>query len=241
VILGAFAAALGQIGDRAFRRVLWRGIGLTLALLAALTWLGVRLIGWLVPDTVTLPWLGPVAGIDAALGWVALPVLLAASVVLMVPVASAFSGLFLDDVAAAVERRHYPGLPPPAPLPLASQVVDAVNFLGVVIAANALALILYLPAGPLAPLLFWAVNGYLLGREYFTLAAMRHLGRAGARDLRRRHGGTIWLAGALMAAPLSLPVVNLLVPVLGAATFTHLFHQLRRADPSPPAGRNPAR
>ena len=35
-----------------------------------------------------------------------------------------------------------------------------------------------------------------------------------------------WLAGTLMAAPLSIPLVNLLVPVLGVATFTHLFHRL---------------
>ncbi len=106
------------------------------------------------------------------------------------------------------------------------------NFFGVILVANILALILYLFAGPFIPLVFWAVNGYLLGREYFTLAAMRHLGRDGARALRKRNAGTLWLAGALMAAPLSIPVVNLLVPVLGAATFTHLFHRLQGQAPS---------
>jgi uncharacterized protein involved in cysteine biosynthesis len=49
---------------------------------------------------------------------------------------------------------------------------------------------------------------------------------AEARQLRRRHGWQIWLAGALMAIPLTIPVVNLVVPILGAATFTHLFHRL---------------
>jgi len=29
-----------------------------------------------------------------------------------------------------------------------------------------------------------------------------------------------------MVVPLTIPLVNLLVPVLGAATFTHLFHAL---------------
>jgi uncharacterized protein involved in cysteine biosynthesis len=51
--------------------------------------------------------------------------------------------------------------------------------------------------------------------------------------LRRRHAGEIWLAGTLMAAPLSVPLVNLLIPVLGIATFTHLFHRLQARDPSP--------
>jgi uncharacterized protein involved in cysteine biosynthesis len=98
---------------------------------------------------------------------------------------------------------------------------------------NLLALAVYLFAGPLAPVVFWVVNGYLLGREYFTMVAMRRVGRAGARALRRRHAGEIWLAGTLMAAPLSVPLVNLLIPVLGAATFTHLFHRLQARVPSP--------
>ena len=78
-------------------------------------------------------------------------------------------------------------------------------------------------------MLFWGLNGFLLGREYFTLVAMRRLGPAGAKALRSRHAGRVWLAGTLMAIPLSIPLVNLLVPVLGAASFTHLFHRLNRS------------
>ena len=70
------------------------------------------------------------------------------------------------------------------------------------------------------------MNGFLLGREYFQVAAMRREGRSGAAALRRRHAGTIWLAGVLMALPLSIPLLNLFVPILGAATFTHLYHRL---------------
>jgi uncharacterized protein involved in cysteine biosynthesis len=232
MILDAFLKAVGQLGDRRFRRVLWLGLGLTLGLFGLMFWLGSQLVVWLVPDTLTLPWVGPVGGVDTVLGWAALPVMLAASVFLMVPVASAFCGLFLDNIAQAVEDRHYPALPQASPVPLGTQVIDSVNFFGVIVAANAVALVLYVFSGPLAPIVFWAVNGYLLGREYFTLAAMRHVGRDGARALRRRHRGTIWLAGTLMAAPLSVPIVNLLIPVLGAATFTHLFHRLQGQAPS---------
>ncbi len=91
---------------------------------------------------------------------------------------------------------------------------------------NLVALVLYFFVGPFGPLLFWAVNGYLLGREYFETVATRRIGRQGAVALRRANAGTVWLAGALMAAPLSLPLVNLFVPVLGVATFTHIFHRL---------------
>ena len=105
-------------------------------------------------------------------------------------------------------------------------MIDSFNFFALLVAVNILALILYAVAGPFIPLLFWGLNGLLLGREYFTLVAQRRLGRAGAKALRRRHGAQIWLAGTLMAAPLSIPLVNLFIPVLGAATFTHMFQRL---------------
>ena len=232
-MLGDFFRALGQLGDRRFRSVLWRGIGLTLALLVAVYVLVLNAIRVFVPDQVTLPWIGPVGGIDAVLSWGSIPVILLASVFLMVPVASAFTGFFLEDVAEAVEDRHYPALPALTPVPFLTTVLDSMVFFGVLVLANLLALTIYPFAGPLAPVVFWAVNGYLLGREYVTMVAMRRVGRAGARMLRRRHAGEIWLAGTLMAAPLSVPLVNLLIPVLGIATFTHLFHRLQARGPSP--------
>ena len=117
---------------------------------------------------------------------------------------------------------------PVPPLRFVDTFVDSLNFLGLLIAVNLLALLLYAFAGPLIPVVFWALNGWLLGREYFTLVAMRRIGRPGAKALRAQHRGKIWLAGTLMAAPLSVPLVNLVIPVLGVATFTHIFHRLNR-------------
>ena len=148
------------------------------------------------------------------------------SVFLMVPVASAITSMFLDDVAEAVERTHYPALPPAVGASIGDSIRDTINFLGVLIAANLFALALYVFFAPFAPFIFWALNGFLLGREYYTMAAMRRVGRARARQLRRRHMTTIWAAGVLMAVPLSIPLLTLLIPILGAATFTHLFHVL---------------
>ncbi|WP_370501677.1 EI24 domain-containing protein [Rhodovulum sulfidophilum] len=232
-MLSAFLKTLGQIGDRAFRRVLLLGIGLSVLLLAAIYAVIFFLIGWLVPDTLTLPWIGEIHWVDNILSGASFLLMIVMSVFLMVPVASAFTGIFLDDVAEAVEARHYPDLPPATPIPLLDQIRDSIGFLGVVLGVNLVALVLYFFVGPVAPLLFWAVNGFLLGREYFQMAAMRRLGRQGARDLRRRHGATIFLAGLLMAVPLSLPLVNLVIPILGAAVFTHLVNRLIEARRAP--------
>lgn len=229
MIISAFLSALGQMGDPRFRNVLLRGVGLTILLLfgfsAALVW-GT---GWLVGDSVTLPWIGEIFWIDNVLSWAMIPLMAVLSVVLMVPVASAVTSLFLEEVAQAVEDRHYPSLGQAAPIPMAEAMRDTLGFLGTLVVANLVALVLYLLFAPLAPFIFWGLNGFLLGREYFTLAAMRRVGRAEAKVLRRRHLPTVWAAGVLMAVPLTIPVVNLLVPVLGAATFTHVFHRLSGA------------
>ncbi|WGW05123.1 EI24 domain-containing protein [Tropicibacter oceani] len=226
MILGDFLKALGQLGDRRFRGVLLKGIGLALALLFGFYALFVWGVGWFVGDSVTLPWIGQVTWIDNVISWAAVPLMLVLSVFLMVPVASAFTSMFLEEVADAVEARHYPALPPVQPVPFGDALRDTFGFLGILIAANLVALVLYLFVSPLAPFIFWALNGFLLGREYFTLAAMRRVGRDNARKMWRRHLPVIWTAGVLMALPLTVPLVNLLIPVLGAATFTHLFHRL---------------
>jgi uncharacterized protein involved in cysteine biosynthesis len=228
MIWSAFGRALGQLGDPRFLRVLALGILLSIALLIAVYLGFVWLLARFGPETVTLPWIGPVEGIDTLLGIGGAIVMIVASIFLMVPVASAFSSIFLDSVADAVEARHYPGLPPADALPLADTLISSFNFFFLLVFLNICGLVVFIWTGPLAPFLFWAMNGYLLGREYFTLAAERRIGRSAATTLRRQHGGTIWLAGVLMAAPLSIPILNLVIPVLAAATFTHLFHAVAR-------------
>ncbi len=225
MIMDAFIKALGQIGDPRFRRVLLIGVGITLALLAGATW-AVQL---LLPDSVSLPWYGEIGWLSSLLSGFVLIAMIGFSMFLMVPVASLFTGLFLETVAHAVEAKHYPDLPPANKVGFADTLVDSVKFFGVLIVVNLLALIIYLLSTILAPVIFWIVNGVLLGREYFQLVAMRRLGRKGANALRAKHRPVIWLAGFLMAVPLSIPILNLFIPVLGVAVFTHIFHKLNKS------------
>ena len=226
MIFQSFFKALAQLSDPRFRRVLWLGIGLTLALLigsyAGLLWL----IEWLTGESTELPLVGEVTWVGDLLSFGSFFLMIVLSVFLMVPVASAITSMFLDEVAQAVEDRHFPHLPQADKVPFSDALRDTLNFLGVLIGANLLAIILYVMMPPASLFIFWGLNGFLLGREYFTLAAIRRIGRAGAKDLRAQHRGTIWMAGILMAMPLSVPLVNLLIPILGAATFTHIFHAL---------------
>ena len=230
LIFSSFFRALGQMGSGAFLKVIFLGAALALVLLALITWGFSEAIYVLSPDTVDLPFVGGVDGLAAILSWGGFILMLGLSIFLMIPVASLFSGMFLDEVADAVETRHYPNLPPAQGQGFYEGLKSGINFLGLVVAINVPALLLYLLAGPFAPLAFWAVNGYLLGREYFALVSSRRMDRAAVKALRKQHWGKVWLAGICMAIPLSIPLLNLIIPVLGVATYTHIFHRLQGRD-----------
>lgn len=227
MILSDFLKSVAQFDDPKFRRVLWRGMGLTIALLIAACLLvnfGINQLlssAWAANLIGNQSWLGALINVGGVLFTIAL------SIWLMVPVTSAIIALFLDEVAQAVEARHYPHLPKQTATKLQDQILVGIRFLGILLLANVGALILSMIVPLLAPFVFWATNGYLMGREYFQMAAMRRMPRAQAQELFQRHQGSIWTAGILMAIPMSIPLVGLFIPILGAATFTHQFERLR--------------
>ncbi len=195
VIFGDFLKALSQIGDPRFTRVIKLGLALTLALLVAFYGLWLWLTEAVTPGELTIPIVGEVHWLGDLLRWGSLFFMVFTSMFLMVPVASAITSMFLDDVADAVEGRYYPWLGPAPRMTLWQGVVETVNALGLILVANLVALFVYLAMPLTIPFLFIALNGFLLGREYFFLTALRRLGRPGARAMVRRHRGEIWLAG----------------------------------------------
>lgn len=218
-MIRAFILAIAQLRDPALRAPLWRALALAFALYALL-WGGLYLlltrtqlfaIGWL--DSV-VDALGGLAGVVL-------------TTILFPGVAAAILALFLESVVAAVERRHYPDLPPPRTVPLGEQVGTSLKFLAAVVGLNLLALPLYLI--PLLNLVvFHALNGYLLGREYAELVASRRLDRAQWAVLWQRRRLRFVLAGVVIALFSTVPLVNLLAPVIAAAAMTHLLETTRR-------------
>lgn len=201
--------------------MLLRAVAITLAVYAVIFALALLALDLLAP--VGIGWLD--AGIDILSGLG----LLVLMVVLFPTAAGVFIGLYLDDVAQAVEARHYPEAPG-RELPFWPALGLAVRFAALVLALNLLALpfyvlLIWFPPGNL--LLFYGLNGYLLGREYFELVAWRHVSRPAAARMRRAHRGRILLAGMLTAFLLTIPLVNLLVPLLATAAMVHIFKSLR--------------
>ena len=140
MIFTSFFDALAQMRDPRFLRVLAMGLGLTVALLVAITSVFLWFIGLFVPDTVNIWWIGEVTWLSSVASAAGILMMMVFSVFLMVPVASAFTGFFLDEVAEAVEDKHYPHLTSAKPVSLGENIRESLSFLGVMIGANVLAL-----------------------------------------------------------------------------------------------------
>ena len=137
-------------------------------------------------------------------------------------VVSTVVGSLLEGVARAVEARYYPHLPPARGISLATTVITTAKFLVALVVLNLLMLPLYLiPAINL--FVFYVLNGYLLGREYFELVALRRSDSGRARALRKARRGPLFLAGVVIAFLLTVPGINLLAPVVATAAMVHLF------------------
>jgi CysZ protein len=145
---------------------------------------------------------------------------------LATPVAALFVGLFLDDIADTVERKHYPNDPAGRPLPPGRAIWAALKFFGIVVMVNLLCLPLVFMLG-FGALIFLIANAYLLGREYFELVASRHNERIVVRELRSRHSISIFSAGLLIAVVLAIPLVNVIGPLFATAFMVHVAKRLR--------------
>ena len=220
-MLAALAKAIGQIHDPVFRAVAWRAFGfsaLAFFALLALAW-------WLVVSTrlFDLFWLETVVD---ALGWIAG---LIVALLLFPAVAVTVLSFMLEDVARAVEARYYPDLPPARAQSLAEAASGAARLALLAFVLNAVALPLYF-VPVLNVFVFYGLNGYLLGREYFELVAVRRLDADAVRRLWRRHRGRLCAAGVVITFLLSLPVIGWAMPTVAAAFALHLFEPLRRRD-----------
>src|SRR5690606_19201792 len=124
---------------------------------------------------------------------------------LVAPVTAIVAGIFLDEAAEIIEKTDYPADPPGKAVPAVVALWLAIKFFGVVLLGNIVALLLLLVPG-INIAAFFLVNAYLLGREFFEFAAMRFRDEADAKALRRRHAGTVFLAGLLISAFLAVPI-----------------------------------
>ena len=233
-MLDAAVKAFSQILSPPMRSILWRSIGLALVLIVVLAIGLQRLLSWFA--TSGQGWaeamLGP--GFHTPLDVLAWIVSIAAglgvvlgAVFLMPAITSLVAGVFVDEVADHVEREHYPAERPGTALPLGLAMTEGVKtaLLTILVYLIALPFVLFAGAGFIA---FFIATAGLLGREYFDLAAMRFRPPAEAKAMRRQNAAVIFTAGLVIAAFVSIPIVNLATPLFGTALMVHMHKRLAR-------------
>lgn len=225
---------LGQMLSPPLRAVLWKSIGLAIALIVIVVIALDRLIIWLVGagSAAVESGFGPHAHLPAtAIAWllsVAAGLGIVAGSVFLMPAVIAFVGsFFADQIADEVERVHYPGHPPGAGLPLWLAIREGGK-------TALLAVLVYVCAAPFllfagfGAVIFFLATAWLLGREYFKLAAMRFRSPDEARAMRARNAGAIFLGGLLIAAFVSIPIVSLATPLFAMGLMVHVHKRLGR-------------
>jgi CysZ protein len=222
-MIAALFRAIAQLRLPVLRRFVVLGLGLALASFVVL-WIGIAV---LLSRTTLFEW-GPLDWLVDLFGAAAVLVL---SWLLFPAVATMVMGLFLERIAAAVESLDYPGQGPARSTPLTETVATTVRLMSLTVLLNLLALPVYLLAPGINFFVFLGLNGYLFGREYFEVVALRRLDPTAARAARRRFAGRVFAGGVIIAGLFAVPFVNLVAPVVATVFMVHLFEGLRRTQP----------
>jgi CysZ protein len=222
-MFSAIFKTLNQFSEPSFWRVFVRAMIISLILLGLCIWAGLEIASF-VPKT-DIGWINWIIDQLASFG-------VAVALFFLFPaLASLVMGLYLDRIAEAVEQRYYAADPPGVPVGVVQSMSSAGKLAGQMLLINLIALPFYIVFlfFPLLSIgLYYVINGYLLNREYFEMVALRHGDEAQHRQLRRQHGGRLFVGGCLIAFLFSIPILNLTTPLLGTGLMVHLFKSFDR-------------
>src|ERR1700727_1662590 len=236
-MLDAAVKALSQILSPPMRSILWRSIGLALVLIVVLAIGLQRLLSWFAVygEDWAEAMLGP--GFHTPLNALAWIVSIAAglsvvfgAVFLMPAITSLVASVFVDEVADHVEREHYPAERPGVALPLGVAMTEGVKTALLTVLVYLIALPFVIVAGA-SFIVFFIAAGCLHGREYYELAAMRFRPPAEAKAMRKDNAAVIFTAGLIIAAFVSIPLLNLATPLFGMAFMVHMHKRLSGPRP----------
>ena len=224
--------ALAQMFTPALRSVLLKAVGLALILIVIVGIVLNRVFASLATSGAT--WAEQSSGFAPHAAWTSLAWVLSimaglgivTGALFLMPTITAFVGsFFVDEVADAVEREYYPAEPSGRALPFFRALIEGIKI-------ALLTLIVYLCALPfvffagIGVIILFLANSYLLGREYFELAAMRFRPPYEAKAMRKANATYIFLAGMMIALFVSIPLLNLATPVFAMAYMVHIHKRI---------------
>ena len=221
-MIRAFELAVRQLGDPRLRVIIWQSLLLSLVLQIAI---GV-LAWWLLQSFATFQW----GWLNETIRWLGGGAVTVLALMLFPASFGIVISIFLEKIADIVESEHYPQLGKARSIPVWTGIQSGVVFLLTLVALNLVLLPFYLVAlfiAGLGAVLFYGANGWLTGREYYEQVALRRLDPAEVKARRKANIGVLWLTGIVLVFLGTVPILNLIVPVLGVAAMVHIAQSLK--------------
>jgi CysZ protein len=221
-MIHAFVLAIRQLSDPKLRGVIWQSLLLSLVLQIAV----IALAWWALQSFATFSW----SWVNDAIRWLGGGAVTVLALMLFPASFGVVVSIFMEKIADIVESEHYPQLGKPRGIPIWAGLWSGVVFAATLVALNLAMLPFYVVAlfvAGLGVVLFYGVNGWLTGREYYEQVALRRLGPADVKAWRQANNGVLWLTGIAIVFLGTIPVLNLIVPVLGMAAMVHVAQTLK--------------
>ena len=212
----AMTAVLGGLKDVIFGRLTWLAlinlvVAGTITVFAARA--GLRYLVPLIPDGGG--WLAYVSTAGEFVAGVAVVVL---AIALSPAISMVVGGVMFDFAAERVEKKI--DAPKARAVPIQEGMLNGARIALPALALNLIVIPLYfIPV--VNALTFYSLNGFLMGREYATITAARHMCYQDAVSFRKRHGAAVFMVG------LACSLVPFLAPLVGASAMTRLVQSLR--------------
>jgi CysZ protein len=221
-MIRAFDLAVRQLGDPRLRGIIWQSLALSLVLQIAI---GV-VAWWVLQSFATFQW----NWLNETIRWLGGGAVAVLALMLFPASFGIVISIFLEKIADIVEGEHYPHLGRARGIPVWTGIQSGLVFLLTLVALNLVLLPFYLVGlfvAGLGAVLFYGANGWLTGREYYEQVALRRLDPPAVKAWRKANGGVLWLTGIILVFLGTIPILNLIVPVLGVAAMVHVAQSLK--------------
>jgi len=220
-MIRAFELAIRQLSDPRLRSVIWQSLLLAILVQAALA----GLAWWALESFATFRW----EWVNGVVRWAGGAAMVVLALLLFPASFGIMISIFLERIADIVESKYYPQLGKARGIPVWTAVWTGLVFLVAVIVLNLVMLPFYLLAlfvAGLGALLFYGLNGWLTARLYYEQVALRRLSPSEVKAWRRANAGMLWATGMVIVLLGTIPVINLIVPVVGTAAMVHVAQML---------------
>lgn len=231
IIIQAVLISFGRLFTLPMRRIFWRIFAISLAFLVII-WLLIRHIFAIY----FMHFISPLIGhISLSWGWIGFLALISfifgishLIYILLCPFITFIGSFFADDIIEIIERKDFSIHTLGKAMTMSESILFGLRFFFLAIFGNIIALMLYF-IPPIHLLGFYVVNGYIFGRTYFMINALRFSNYSVAHALFQDNWALIFCAGIIIAIISAVPLFGVITPVFAPSFMCYIYKNIKGA------------